>query len=165
VSANDPTPPEAPADTVSLPLERGFRGYSRRSVDAIVDELTRRLASAEQRAMEAERQNAELHAERERGFAELDRYRQIERSLTQTLSLAEESAQTTQRRAEQEAEELLAKARADADLLVRQAEMDRDRIAGEIDRIRQQLAQAVAALGVPTGPEPAPVEAAPSFDE
>lgn len=160
-----PAAAEAPAESVSLPLERSFRGYSRKSVDAVVDELTRRLASAEQRAVDAESRIAAVAADRDRLAEDLTRYSTIERSLTQTLALAEESARATQRRAEEEAEQVLAKARADAGLLVRQAGVDRDRIASEVDRIRDQLAQAVAALDVPPEPESQPQSTAPAPDD
>jgi cell division initiation protein len=137
------------AESISLPLRRALRGYSRESVDAVVNELTRRLASAEQRVVEAEGQNAALVSERGRLLAEIDRFREIERSLTQTLSLAEESARATEQRAAEEAEQMLARARSEAEALVREAATDRQRVFTEIDAIRAQLARALAQLAPP----------------
>jgi cell division initiation protein len=157
---------DPPGESISLPLRRAMRGYSRESVDAVVNELTRRLASAEQRVVEAEGQNAALVAERSRLYAEIDRFREIERSLTQTLSLAEESARTTEQRAAEEAEQMLARARSEAEALVREAATDRQRVFNEIDTIRAQLARALQQLAppeeTPAPAEPTPPPAAPS---
>jgi cell division initiation protein len=144
----------AQAESVSLPLRRAFRGYSRESVDAVVNELTRRLASAEQRVVEAEGQNAALVAERGRLNAEIDRFREIERSLTQTLALAEESARVTEQRAAEEAEQVVARARSEAEALVREAATDRQRVFAEIETIRAQLARALAQLAPPIEAQP-----------
>jgi cell division septum initiation protein DivIVA len=169
----DDDPSNAQAESVSFPLKRSFRGYSRETVDAIVTELTRRLASAEQRVVEAEGQNAALVAERNRMVAEVDRFREIERSLTQTLALAEESARVTEQRAAAEAEQLLARARIEAEALSRDAAADRQRVFDEIDAIRTQLTRALEQLaprsepGRPPTDEPveAPVPAPPpAFD-
>ncbi len=163
----DEGPTSAEAESVSFPLKRSFRGYSRETVDAIVTELTRRLASAEQRVVEAEGQNAALAAERNRMTAEVDRFRDIERSLTQTLALAEESARVTEQRAADEAEQLIARARVEADALMRDAAADRQRVFDEVDAIRAQLTRALAALAPPSekhaDPPAPPSQAAPAF--
>jgi cell division initiation protein len=140
------------AESVSFPLKRSFRGYSRETVDAIVTELTRRLASAEQRVVEAEGQNTALVAERNQLLTEIDRFREIERSLTQTLALAEESARVTEQRAAEEAEQLLARARVEAEALSRDAAADRQRVFDEIDTIRTQLTRALAQLAPASEP-------------
>lgn len=161
----DDGPNPAQAESVSFPLKRSFRGYSRETVDAIVTELTRRLASAEQRVVEAEGQNAALVADRNRMAAEIDRFREIERSLTQTLALAEESARVTEQRAADEAEQLLARARVEAEALVRDAASDRQRVFDEIETIRRQLTRALEQLapeGAPQAEEPAEAPAAPA---
>jgi cell division initiation protein len=160
----DDGPNPAQAESVSFPLKRSFRGYSRETVDAIVTELTRRLASAEQRVVEAEGQNAALVADRNRMAAEIDRFREIERSLTQTLALAEESARVTEQRASEEAEQLVARARLEAEALVRDAATDRQRVFDEIDTIRAQLTRALEQLapaGQPPSVEPAETPEAP----
>lgn len=165
----DEAAPVPQAESVSLPLRRAFRGYSRESVDTVVTELTRRLASAEQRVVEAEGQNAALAAERTRLHAEVDRFREIERSLTQTLALAEESARVTEQRAAEEAQEMLARARTEAEALIRDAAADRQRVFGEIDAIRTQLARALAQLApqdeTPTNDAPSPPAEAPDAPE
>ena len=161
----DDGPNPAQAESVSFPLKRSFRGYSRETVDAIVTELTRRLASAEQRVVEAEGQNAALVADRNRMAAEIDRFREIERSLTQTLALAEESARVTEQRAADEAEQLLARARVEAEALVRDAASDRQRVFDEIETIRSQLTRALEQLAPESAPpadEPAEPPAAPA---
>jgi len=161
----DDGPNPAQAESVSFPLKRSFRGYSRETVDAIVTELTRRLASAEQRVVEAEGQNAALVADRNRMAAEIDRFREIERSLTQTLALAEESARVTEQRAADEAEQLLARARVEAEALVRDAASDRQRVFDEIETIRRQITRALEQLapeGAPQAEEPAEAPAAPA---
>jgi chromosome segregation ATPase len=133
-------------DSISLALHRRFGGFSRESVLAAVEELTRRLTEAQQQAAQAEASAAALRAERDQLAQEVARFRDIERSLTQTLALAEEAARARQREAEEEARRLVEEARADALSASRAAVQDRDRALQEIARIREQLERAMAEL-------------------
>ena len=51
--------PEQPQETISLPLQRAFRGYSKESVQKVIQELTRRLAEAQQRPTRLDRASGE----------------------------------------------------------------------------------------------------------
>jgi len=148
--------PEQQQETISLPLQRAFRGYSKESVQKVIQELTRRLAEAQQRTADAEARVRALEAERAQAPAapaaptadaeDLERIRDLERGLTKTLALAEESARTTQRQAEEEAQRILAEARATAGEAARALESGRDRALEDVQRIREQLVRALDAL-------------------
>jgi cell division septum initiation protein DivIVA len=147
--------PEQQQETISLPLQRAFRGYSKESVQKVIQELTRRLAEAQQRAADAEAKLRALQAERAQAPValptagvedEMERIRDLERGLTKTLALAEESARATQRQAEEEAQRILAEARSTASEAARALESGRDRALGDIQRIREQLVHALEAL-------------------
>ena len=154
--------PEQQQETISLPLQRAFRGYSKESVQKVIQELTRRLAEAQQRAADAEARLRALQAERAQTAAaavapptpgvedEIERIRDLERGLTKTLALAEESARATQRQAEEEAQRILAEARSAAGEAARALESGRDRALGDVQRIREQLVRALDALDAAT---------------
>jgi cell division septum initiation protein DivIVA len=153
--------PEQQQETISLPLQRAFRGYSKESVQKVIQELTRRLAEAQQRAADAEARLRALQAERAQAQApvvaptagvdgEIERIRDLERGLTKTLALAEESARATQRQAEEEAQRILAEARSSAGEATRALESGRDRALGEVQRIREQLVRALESLDAAT---------------
>lgn len=155
--------PEQQQETISLPLQRAFRGYSKESVQKVIQELTRRLAEAQQRAADAEAKLRALESERTQAAApapavadtvgvedELERIRDLERGLTKTLALAEESARATQRQAEEEAQRILAEARSAAGEAARALESGRDRALGDVQRIREQLVRALEALDAAT---------------
>jgi methyl-accepting chemotaxis protein len=247
-----PTPPEQDQpETISLPLERKFGGFTRESVQAAVAELTRRLTELQQQAVDATARLQPLHAERDALRAERDalagerdalaaerdelrrerdtvtaerdqlaarpdvqddglarerdalaaerdgltrerdslaeqlsavtrerdaladlpgslgqggpaqdevvrerdellvevtRYRTIERSLAQTLALAEEAAQSRHREAEAEAQKILDDARGGALHASRVAESERDRAVADVAQIREQLQRALTSL-------------------
>jgi cell division septum initiation protein DivIVA len=152
-----PAPDQQP-ETISLPLQRAFRGYSKASVQAVIQELTRRLAEAQQRAADAEARVQALQAERREpapapvaaSGEDIERVRDLERGLTKTLALAEEAARQTQREAEEEAQRILEEARASAAEAARVLETGRDRALEDLARIREQLVRALDAVDAAT---------------
>jgi DivIVA domain-containing protein len=140
--------PETPRPQLSQ-LKRTLRGYSRESVDALLDQVTQRLDETDRNVAQLAQENAKLRGERDELEGELTRYRQLETSLSETLALAQLTAAQLRERAEQEAERLIEAAQRQAADHVRRAELERARLTAETETIRGQLRQALGTLPLP----------------
>jgi cell division initiation protein len=118
-----------PVEIRHVGLGRRFLGYDRRGVDALLDEIA---SSFE----DVWRDRADLLDHVERLEAELQRTREMETLLRNTLMSAERAADEMRSQARKEAELLLDEARSAAREMVVSAERERERIRAETRRLR-----------------------------
>lgn len=131
-----------PADIHDQEFTRSFRGYDEDEVDDFLDKV---IGDYEQLFKE----NADLTEQNAQGSKDLEKYQQIEKSLHDTLILAQSKADEVVSKAQQEAAALLASAheevktlqeaaRQKCDALRQQAEQDAQR---ELERNQEQLTE------------------------
>jgi len=118
-----------PVEIRHVELGRRPLGYDRRATD---DLLERIVVSYEA----TWRERADLLEENERLQGELERFRELEVLLRQTLVSAERAAEDIRAQARREADLVLEQARSDARETVRQAESERERLNADLRRLR-----------------------------
>ncbi len=157
-----PDPPPSETSLASR-LPGSWRGYDRTATDKLLGELTSKHA-----ALEGECD--QLRAEVARLGAELDRHREREQVVSNTLLEASSHATRIRENAREEAETIVHKARARSEehaALAERAERQRADAEGELDRLRQLtqemqrgltsfLTQTLAKLEPEAEPEPEP---------
>jgi cell division initiation protein len=140
-----------PVEIRHVPLTRGLYGYSKGSVDRLLDDVV-------QSYEEVWRERADLQDRLEQLESDITRYRDLETLLRKTLVSAEKSAQELKDQARREAEIVVTEAHAEARIIKQQALAEREHLRGEASRIRALLRSALAI--VDDGEEAKRVEAA-----
>ncbi|HEX2044803.1 MAG TPA: DivIVA domain-containing protein [Gaiellaceae bacterium] len=118
-----------PVEIRHIRLGRRLLGYERDATDRLLAEVA---ASFE----DVWRERADLRDEMERLEAELQRQREIEEALRNTLLSAERMADELRARAHRESDLIVEEARAKAREITGGAEAERERVRGEIRRLR-----------------------------
>jgi cell division initiation protein len=121
------------------PAKAWVRGYSRASVDELLDEI---VVSFE----DVWRERADLADKVEQLEADLVRFRELEALLRTTLVSAEKAAVTLKEQAGKQADLIVEEARAEARAITRRARADHDRLLGEVRRMRSLLRAALATI-------------------
>ncbi len=137
----------SPVEIRHVRLGRGLFGYSRRTVDDLVEEVTESFE-------DVWRARADLADEVERLENDLVRYRELETLLRSTLVSAERASQELLDQARREAELVVTEAHAEARAITRESLAERERLHNEARRIRAQLTHALEAIDAVT-PDPA----------
>ncbi|HXY84426.1 MAG TPA: DivIVA domain-containing protein [Gaiellaceae bacterium] len=114
-------------------------GYRRRSVDDLLDEITRSFE-------DVWRERADLADKVEQLEADLARYRELEALLRETLVSAEKAAVTLKEQARKEADLIVSEARAEARSIMRETRTDHDRLVTEFRRVQSTLRSALAVV-------------------
>jgi cell division initiation protein len=131
--------PLTPVEIRHVSLRRGVFGYSRASVDGLVDEV---VSSFE----EVWRERADLADRVEQLESELGRYRDLEGLLRATLVTAERAAAELREQAQREADLIVNEAHAARRSITREAAAERERLTAEARRVRALLRSALAAV-------------------
>jgi cell division initiation protein len=118
-----------PVEIRHVKLGRRPLGYERRSVDRLLDEVTRSFE-------DVWRDRADLREEIERLETELAHYKDLETLLKSTLVSAERSADELRVQARREGDVIVEEARVKARELTGGAERDREQIRAEIRRLK-----------------------------
>jgi cell division initiation protein len=118
-----------PVEIRHVRLGRRPLGYDREATDRLLAEIA---SSFE----DVWRERADLRDEREGLEAELDRQREIEEALRNTLLSAERMADELRARAHKEADLIVEEARAKAREITGAAEAEREQVRAEIRRLR-----------------------------
>jgi cell division initiation protein len=118
-----------PVEIRHLRLGRRLLGYDRRATDRLLEDVA---ASFE----DVWRERADLRDELERLEGELQRHREVEEALRNTLLSAERMADELRAQAHREADVIVAEARAKAREVSAEGEAERERIHTEIRRLR-----------------------------
>jgi cell division initiation protein len=126
-----------PVEIHHVPLGRSLLGYSRGSVDRLLDEVVESFE-------EVWRERADLQDRLEQMESDISRYRDLETLLRKTLVSAEKSAQELKDQARRDAEIVMTEAHAEARLIKQQALAEREHLRGEATRIRALLRTALA---------------------
>jgi cell division initiation protein len=128
-----------PVEIRHVPIGRGFWGYRRGAVERLLDEIADSFE-------DVWRERAD-HADRiEQLAAELQRHRELENLLRQTLVSAEAAAQEQREAARREAERVVAEAHEEARRVTFAATAERERIRADVRRLREQLRTALAGM-------------------
>lgn len=126
-----------PVELRHVRFSRRPLGYARSSVDRLVDEVT---ASFE----DVWRERADLRDEVDRLEGEVDRYRELDVLLRNSLVSAERAADDLRAQAGKEADVILDEARLRARQIVGEAEAERERIRAEVRRLKALEAEVLA---------------------
>jgi cell division initiation protein len=118
-----------PVEIRHLRLGRRLLGYDRRATDRLLEDVA---ASFE----DVWRERADLRDELERLEGELQRHREVEEALRNTLLSAERMADELRAQAHREADVIVAEARGKAREVSAEGEAERERIHTEIRRLR-----------------------------
>jgi cell division initiation protein len=128
-----------PAEIRHVPINRGFWGYRRSSVERLLDDVADSFE-------EVWRERAEALDVIERLESELQRHLELEALLRKTLVSAEAAAQEQRESARREAERIVAEAHAEARRITFAATAERERLAQDVRRLRELLRTALAAV-------------------
>jgi cell division initiation protein len=131
--------PLTPVEIRHVKLRRGVLGYSRASVDGLVDDV---VTSFE----EVWRERADLADRIEQLESELGRYRDLEGLLRATLVTAERAATELREQAQREADLIVSEAHAARRSITREAAAEREHLTAEARRVRTILRAALAAV-------------------
>src|SRR5438105_13404098 len=135
-----------PVEIRHVRLPRRLIGYSRRTVDKLLAEVTDSFETVW-------RDRADLADKVEQLEADLVRYRELEQLLHTTLVSAERAAHELRDQARGQAETIVEEARAEARTITREARTERETLATEARRIRLLLHAALDALDETGGEE------------
>ena len=150
--------PLTPVEIQHVHLRRGVLGYSRSSVDGLLDEVRKSFE-------EVWRERADLADRVEQLEADLVRYRDLEGLLRGTLLSAERAAAELREQARREADLIVSEAHGEARSITREAAARREALVSEARRARSLLRAALASIdavepGEPSQPAPAEADAA-----
>jgi cell division initiation protein len=129
----------APVEIHHLQIGRRLFGYRRSTVDRYLDEIEASFA-------QVWRERADAVDRIEFLEGELQRHRELESLLRQTLVSAERAAQEQLETARKQAETIVAEAHAEARAIARRAQGDRERLEQDARRIRALLRSALGDL-------------------
>ena len=128
-----------PVELHHLELRRGLRGYRRKPVDQLIQEIATSFE-------EVWRERADFADRIEQLEGELARHRDLETLLRTTLVSAERSAHELKDQARREAELMVEEAHAEARAVTRAAVAERERLLAETRKIRALLEAALDAV-------------------
>jgi cell division initiation protein len=143
----------APTEIRHIPIGRGFWGYRRGVVERLLDEI----ADSYQNVW---RERADLADRVEHLEEELQRHRELETLLRQTLVSAEAAAEEQREQARRSAELVVSEAHAEARRITFAAAAEQERLLAEVRRLREILRTALAAVEEIDGADETPDEAA-----
>jgi cell division initiation protein len=129
-----------PVEIRHVALKRGLRGYRRRDVDELLEEIALSFE-------DVWRERADLRDKVESLESDLVRYRELETLLRTTLVSAERAAHELKDQAKREAELVVQEAHAEARRVTRRASSERDRLERESHRVRALLRSALELVG------------------
>jgi cell division initiation protein len=129
----------APTEIRHIPIGRGFWGYRRGAVERLLDEIADSYE-------DVWRARAELADRVEHLEEELQRHRDLETLLRQTLVSAEAAAAEQREQARRAAELVVEEAHDEARRITFAASAERERLLGEIRRLRELLRTALATV-------------------
>jgi cell division initiation protein len=129
----------APTEIRHIPIGRGFWGYRRGAVERLLDEIADSYEDVwRERADQADRLE---HLEEE-----LQRHRELETLLRQTLVSAEAAAEEQREQARRAGELVVSEAHAEARRITFAASAERERLLGEVRRLRELLRTALSTV-------------------
>jgi cell division initiation protein len=147
----------APTEIRHIPIPRGFRGYRRGAVERLLDEIADSYE-------DVWRDRAEMADRIEYLEEELQRHRELEALLRQTLVSAEAAAEDQREQARRGAELVVAEAHAEARRITFAATAEKERLLADVRRVRELLRTALASVEEVDGgdevPDDIPDEAA-----
>ena len=147
----------APTEIRHIPIPRGLRGYRRGAVERLLDEIADSYE-------DVWRERAEMADRIEHLEEELQRHRELEALLRQTLVSAEAAAEEHREQARRTAELVVAEAHAEARQITFAATAEKERLLADIRRVRELLRTALASVEEIDGgdevPDDVPDEAA-----
>jgi cell division initiation protein len=129
----------APTEIRHIPIPRGPWGYRRGAVERLLDEIADSYE-------DVWRDRAEFADRIEHLEAELQRHRDLETLLRQTLVSAEAAADEQREQARRNAELVVSEAHAEARRITYAATAERERLAAEVHRLRAMLRAALATV-------------------
>jgi cell division initiation protein len=125
-----------PVEIRHIRLRKGFRGYRRSAVDALLTEIAESFE-------DVWRDRADLADKVEALESDLKRHKELEELLRTTLVSAEKSAAEMRDQARREAANIVAEAHGEARAVTRRAAAERERLEGEIRRMKGLLRTAL----------------------
>jgi cell division initiation protein len=129
----------APTEIRHIPIGRGFWGYRRGAVERLLDEIANSYE-------DVWRDRAELQDRLEHLEEELQRHRDLETLLRQTLVSAEAAAEEQRDQARRAAELVVKEAHDEARRITFAASAERERLLGEVRRLRELLRTALSTV-------------------
>jgi cell division initiation protein len=129
--------PLAPVEISHVQLHRAVFGYRASSVNRLLEEVQESFE-------EVWRERAELRDKVEQLEADVERHREVETLLRETLVSAERSAQELKSQAERDAERIVKDAHTEARSITQEALGERERLAADAARVRAILESALA---------------------
>ena len=143
----------APTEIRHIPIGRGFWGYRRGVVERLLDEIADSYENVW-------RERADLADRVEHLEEELQRHRELEALLRQTLVSAEAAVEEQREQARRNAELVVSEAHAEARRITFAATSERERLLAEVRRLREMLRTALATIEEIHGADETPDEAA-----
>jgi len=128
-----------PVEIRHVPIARGFWGYRRGGVERLLDEVAESFE-------DVWRERADFADRIEHLESELQRHRELEALLRQTLVSAEAAAQEQRDAARRDADRIVAEAHAEARRVTFGATAERERLETDIRRLRELLRSALATV-------------------
>lgn len=128
-----------PVEIRHLQLRKGFRGYRRSGVDAVLAEIADSFE-------DVWRERADLADKVEALESDLQRHKELEGLLRTTLVSAERSAAEMKDNARRDADTIVAEAHAEARAVTRRAAAERERLETELRRIKSLLRSALESM-------------------
>ena len=129
----------APTEIRHIPIGRGFWGYRRGAVERLLDEIADSYE-------DVWRDRAELADRLEHLEEELQRHRDLETLLRQTLVSAEAAAEEQREQSRRAAELVVKEAHDEARRITFAASAERERLLGEVRRLRELLRTALSTV-------------------
>ena len=129
----------APVELPHVQLRRALYGYRASSVDRLLEEVKDSFE-------EVWSERAELRDKVEQLEADVERHREVETLLRETLVSAERSAQELKNQAERDAERIVKDAHTEARSITQEALAERERLAADAARVRAILESALAVV-------------------
>ena len=129
----------APTEIRHIPIPRAIRGYRRGAVEQLLDEIADSYE-------DVWRERAELADRLEHLEEELQRHRDLETLLRQTLVSAEAAAEEQREQSRRAAELVVKEAHDEARRITFAASAERERLLGEVRRLRELLRTALSTV-------------------
>jgi cell division initiation protein len=143
----------APTEIRHIPIGRGFWGYRRGVVEQLLDEIADSYE-------DVWRNRFDLVDRVEHLEEELQRHRELEALLRQTLVSAEAAVEEQREQARRNAELVVSEAHAEARRITFAATAEQERLLAEVRRLREMLRTALATVEEIDGADETPGEAA-----
>ena len=129
----------APVELPHVRFHRALLGYRPSSVDRLLEEVRESFE-------EVWRERAELRDKVEQLETEIERHREVESLLRETLMSAERTAHELKGQAKRDAEQIVEAAHADARAITQEALAERERLSADAARVRAVLESALATV-------------------